>query len=43
VIAAGSDPETARRLHEEVRHYCCLARSVNFPVTCEPEIELQPA
>jgi organic hydroperoxide reductase OsmC/OhrA len=41
VIAIGSDPETARRLHEEVHHYCCLARSVNFPVSCEPVIEAQ--
>jgi organic hydroperoxide reductase OsmC/OhrA len=40
VIAAGSDAETARRLHEEVHRYCCLARSVNFQVSCEPVIEL---
>jgi organic hydroperoxide reductase OsmC/OhrA len=41
VIAAGSDPETARRLHEEVHRYCCLARSVSFRVSCEPEVDVQ--
>jgi organic hydroperoxide reductase OsmC/OhrA len=40
VIAAGSDAETARRLHEDVHRYCCLARSVNFSVSCEPLIEM---
>src|ERR1035438_5341394 len=43
VITGEADVETARRLHEEVHHYCCLARSVNFPVTCEPLIEIGAA
>jgi len=41
VIAAGCDHETAPRLHADVHQYCCLARSVNFLVTCEPVIEVQ--
>jgi organic hydroperoxide reductase OsmC/OhrA len=40
VIAPGSDADVARAKHFEVHKYCCLARSVNFPVTCEPVIEI---
>ncbi len=37
-VLAGSDMEKARRLHGEVHKYCFIARSVNFPITIEPEI-----
>lgn len=39
-ISAGSDAEKARAIHCEIHHYCFIARSVNFPVGCEPEIEM---
>jgi organic hydroperoxide reductase OsmC/OhrA len=31
-----SDPARAAELHEEAHKLCFIARSVNFPVTCEP-------
>ncbi|HEX7077985.1 MAG TPA: OsmC family protein [Candidatus Eisenbacteria bacterium] len=37
-IAAGSDPEKARALHEAAHHECFIANSVNFPVRNEPAI-----
>lgn len=38
-ITMGSevDPALLARLHEESHHLCFIARSVNFPVACEPE------
>lgn len=39
-IEAGSDPRTAERLHERAHELCFIARSVNFPVRCEPEIRV---
>jgi organic hydroperoxide reductase OsmC/OhrA len=38
-IAAGSDPKKAHALHEEAHAKCFIARSVQFPVKCEPVIE----
>ena len=37
-VTAGSDPETAARLHAKAGAMCFIARSVNFPVDHEPEI-----
>jgi organic hydroperoxide reductase OsmC/OhrA len=37
-IAAGSDSAVARHLHQAAHANCFIARSVNFPVTHEPEI-----
>ncbi|WP_030625235.1 OsmC family protein [Streptomyces sclerotialus] len=37
-IAAGSDPERARRLHTKAHDQCFIANSVNFPVRHEPVI-----
>lgn len=37
-ITAASDAEKARALHEKAHEMCYIARSVNFPVRCEPEI-----
>jgi organic hydroperoxide reductase OsmC/OhrA len=41
VVAAGT-PETARRLHEAAHRKCFVANSVNFPVKCEPVIDVEP-
>jgi organic hydroperoxide reductase OsmC/OhrA len=38
-IAAGS-VDTARRLHDEAHRRCFVASSVNFPVGCEPTVEI---
>ena len=38
-ISAGSDPDEARRLHNEANTMCFIAHSVNFPVQHRPEIE----
>jgi len=38
-LAAGTDREVAQRLHERAHHLCFIANSVNFPVTCQAEIE----
>jgi len=38
-VAAGDDAaRLARQLHEEAHRLCFIARSVNFPVLCEPEV-----
>ncbi len=39
-ISAG-DPDKARELHHEAHRLCFIARSVNFPVGCEPTIEVR--
>ena len=39
-ISAQSDADAARRLHEDANAMCFIARSVNFPVLHEPEIEV---
>jgi organic hydroperoxide reductase OsmC/OhrA len=38
-LASGSDKTKAHALHHEAHAKCFIARSVNFPVTCEPVIE----
>jgi organic hydroperoxide reductase OsmC/OhrA len=40
VIASGSDPAVAARLHEEAHRRCFIARSVSFPVLCEAQINV---
>lgn len=37
-ITKDSDIKKAHAIHNEIHKYCFIARSVNFPVTCEPEI-----
>lgn len=37
-VAAGADLEKARDIHNDVHKYCFIARSVNFPISFEPEI-----
>jgi organic hydroperoxide reductase OsmC/OhrA len=38
-LAPGSDRGKANSLHEEAHKKCFIARSVNFPVKCEPIID----
>jgi organic hydroperoxide reductase OsmC/OhrA len=37
-ISASSDPELATQLHQRAHAMCFIARSVAFPVACEPRI-----
>jgi organic hydroperoxide reductase OsmC/OhrA len=39
-IGAGGDIEKAKRLHEDAHRFCFIANSVNFPVRCEPSIDV---
>lgn len=41
-IASQSDPALAAQLHEQAHQKCFIANSVNFPVLCEPSIQLEP-
>jgi organic hydroperoxide reductase OsmC/OhrA len=41
-ISAGDDYAKALALHEVAHKFCFVARSVNFPVQIEPEIERAP-
>ncbi|MET0264664.1 MAG: OsmC family protein [Duganella sp.] len=39
-IRQGDDAELAARLHHEAHAQCFIANSLNFPVRCEPVIEM---
>ena len=39
-IRAGDDPDLAEKLHHAAHEKCYVANSVNFPIRCEPRIEL---
>lgn len=39
-VAAGTDVERARALHDRAHHECFIANSVNFPVRNEPAIKV---
>lgn len=39
-VRISGDGEKAHALHAEAHRYCFIARSVNFPVAIEPQIEL---
>jgi organic hydroperoxide reductase OsmC/OhrA len=39
-VSGAVDSEVARRLHEQAHHLCFIANSVNFPVLCEPTLEV---
>jgi organic hydroperoxide reductase OsmC/OhrA len=39
-IAVGADPALAMALHEQAHERCFIARSVNFPVHCEAQLNL---
>ncbi len=40
-VEAGCDLVRAHDIHQDIHKYCFIARSVNFPVTCEPTITAQ--
>ena len=40
VTISTGDPAKARELHHEAHRLCFIARSVNFPVGCDPTIEV---
>lgn len=40
-ISVDSDPDAARRVHDDAHHACFIANSVNFPVRCEPRIVIE--
>ena len=40
-IAADSDAERARELHDDAHRMCNVASSVNFPIDHEPEIRVE--
>jgi organic hydroperoxide reductase OsmC/OhrA len=40
VIAAGSDPAEAKRLHEPAHAHCFIVNSVNFPVSCDARVNV---
>ena len=39
ILAPGSDKAKAQSLHHQAHSKCFIARSVNFPVLCEPVID----
>ncbi|QEW33167.1 OsmC family peroxiredoxin [Erwinia billingiae] len=39
-VVAGTNIDAATAIHHEIHKVCFIARSVNFPVTCEPEFIL---
>jgi organic hydroperoxide reductase OsmC/OhrA len=43
ILAPGADPARATALHESAHAKCFIARSVNFPVRCQPVTSLQGA
>lgn len=38
-LAGGADEAKAAALHGKAHEFCFIARSVNFPVACEPEFQ----
>jgi organic hydroperoxide reductase OsmC/OhrA len=42
-ITSGSDKKQAEKLHEQAHHFCFIANSMNFPVLCEPSIQIDTA
>lgn len=40
VKISSGDHDKARSLHHDAHHMCFIANSVNFPVDCEPEIDV---
>jgi len=40
-IWPGADADAAQALHERAHSLCYIARSVSFPVRCEPEVKVE--
>jgi organic hydroperoxide reductase OsmC/OhrA len=41
MVRAGSDLALAAQLHEKAHHLCFIANSVNFPVRCNPHLQIE--
>ena len=39
-VAPSSDIQQAQQLHEQAHHFCFIANSMNFPVLCQPFVQL---
>ena len=39
-VRPGADPVVARELHHRAHSMCFIASSINFPVRCEPRLEI---
>ncbi len=37
-VESGSDLQKAAAIHDDIHKYCFIARSMNFPIICEPTI-----
>ena len=42
-LAPGNDTEQAQQLHEQAHHFCFISSSMNFPVLCQPSIQIDTA
>ncbi|MBE9050179.1 OsmC family protein [Nostocales cyanobacterium LEGE 11386] len=42
-VTSSSDSTKAEQLHEKAHSLCFIANSVNFPVRCEPSIQIEHA
>ena len=42
VTLSAGDETKAQALHHEAHEKCFIARSVNFPVECQPQVETKP-
>lgn len=40
-VQAGSDLALIEQLHEKAHHMCFIANSMNFPVRCEPSVQIE--
>ena len=40
-VSSGANTHLAAELHERAHHLCFIANSVNFPVLCEPSLEVE--
>ncbi|MEM9163378.1 MAG: OsmC family protein [Cyanobacteria bacterium P01_F01_bin.4] len=40
-VTRGSDRQQAVQLHEQAHQFCFVANSMNFPVCCEPVIQVE--
>ncbi len=39
-VAAGTDTTVADAIHQDIHHYCFIARSLNFPVSIQAQYEV---
>jgi organic hydroperoxide reductase OsmC/OhrA len=40
-VKSGSDLTLAEQLHEKAHHFCFIANSMNFPVRCQPLVQVE--